>query len=79
MEENKMATEKLDARGLKCPQPILKVMAKIPMMNPGDILEIEADCPSFATDIKAWSNKTGNTLLICTTDSTGKHMAQIQL
>ena len=39
MEENKMATEKLDARGLKCPQPILKVMAKIPMMNPGDILE----------------------------------------
>jgi len=74
-----MATEKLDALGLKCPQPILKVVALIPKLNPGDILEIEADCPSFPTDIKAWCGKTGKTLLMCTTDGSGKHSAQIQL
>ena len=74
-----MATEKLDATGLKCPQPILKVVALIPKLNAGDILEIEADCPSFPTDIKAWCGKTGKTLLMCTTDGSGKHSAQIQL
>ena len=74
-----MATEKLDTLGLKCPQPILKIVAKIPTMNPGDILEIEADCPSFPTDIKAWSAKTGKTLLMCSTDGTGKHTAQVKL
>lgn len=74
-----MATEKLDALGLKCPQPILKVVALMPKLNPGDILEVEADCPSFPTDIKAWCGKTGKTLLMCTTDGSGKHSAQIQL
>ena len=74
-----MATEKLDCLGMKCPQPILKVVAKIPTMNAGDILEIVADCPSFPTDIKEWSTITGKTLLMCTTDGTGKHSAQIQL
>ncbi len=74
-----MATVQLDSLGLKCPQPILKVMALIPTLNAGDILEIQADCPSFPTDIKAWAEKTGKTLLMCSTDGEGKHTAQIQL
>jgi tRNA 2-thiouridine synthesizing protein A len=48
-------------------------------MNAGDTLEIEADCPSFPNDIKAWCAKTGKTLLMCSTDGSGKHTAQIQL
>ncbi len=74
-----MATVELDANGLKCPQPILKVMALIPTLNAGDILEIKADCPSFPPDIKAWAEKTGKALLMCSTDGEGKHTAQIQL
>jgi len=74
-----MATEKLDCLGLKCPQPILKVVAKIPSMQAGDILEVLADCPSFPTDMKAWCEKTGKVLLMLTTDGTGKHTAQIQM
>ena len=74
-----MATEQLDALGLKCPQPILKVVAKIPTMNPGDILEILADCPSFPTDMRAWCEKTGKPLLMLTTDGEGKHTAQVQI
>ncbi len=73
-----MATEKMELYGLKCPQPILKVAAKAPQLNSGDILEVLADCHSFPDDIKAWSEKTGNTLLFCNTDGEGKHTAQIQ-
>ncbi len=74
-----MATENLDCLGLKCPQPILKVVVKIKQMNPGDILDVLADCPSFPTDIKAWSAKTGKILMLCSTDGDGKHTAQIQV
>ncbi|MBT6993866.1 MAG: sulfurtransferase TusA family protein [Candidatus Cloacimonetes bacterium] len=73
-----MAVKTLDTLGLKCPQPILKVVAFIPNMEAGDILEIMANCPSFPTDIKAWCEKTGKTLLFCMDDGTGSFSAQIQ-
>ncbi|MFO7889074.1 MAG: sulfurtransferase TusA family protein [bacterium] len=74
-----MAVQKLDTLGMKCPQPILKVAAMLPQLNAGDTLEVEADCESFPNDIKAWCQKTGKTLLMCTTDADGKHKAQIQI
>jgi len=73
-----MATKVLDCLGLKCPQPILKVIAFIPQLADGDILEIKADCHSFPNDIKAWCDRTGKTLLFCMDDGTGSHSAQIQ-
>ncbi|MBN2543327.1 sulfurtransferase TusA family protein [bacterium] len=73
-----MATHTLDALGLKCPQPILKVAAMAPQLAAGDILEIKADCPSFPNDIKAWAARTGKTLLFVSTDGDGNHSAQIQ-
>jgi TusA-related sulfurtransferase len=33
-----MAVKTLDCLGLKCPQPILKVVALVPTMEAGDIL-----------------------------------------
>jgi tRNA 2-thiouridine synthesizing protein A len=74
-----MATEQLDCLGLKCPQPILKVVAKLATMQQGDIIEVLADCPSFPTDMKAWAQKTGKVLLMLSTDANGKHTAQIQV
>ena len=74
-----MASETLDTLGLKCPQPILKVAVKIRQMQPGDMLEVLADCESFPDDIKAWAEKTGKTLLFCTDEGGGKYKAQIQL
>ncbi|HZX10389.1 MAG TPA: sulfurtransferase TusA family protein [Acidobacteriota bacterium] len=73
-----MDQKTLDAMGLKCPQPILKVASMAPQMQPGDILEVTADCESFPKDVKAWAEKTGKTLLFCNTDAEGKHTAQIQ-
>ena len=73
-----MAIKTLDTLGLKCPQPILKVATMAPQLSPGDILEVMADCESFPNDIKAWCEKTGKTLLICSDEGGGKHKAQIQ-
>ncbi len=73
-----MATYTLDTSGLKCPQPILKIAVKAKELQPGDMLEIIADCPSFPADIKAWCERTGKTLLFCATDGDGKHKAQVR-
>lgn len=72
-----MATQTLDALGLKCPQPILKVAVKAKELQSGDMLEVLADCESFPKDIEAWCQKTGRTLLFCSTEG-DKHTAQIQ-
>jgi len=72
-----MANYTLDTLGLKCPQPVLKVAVKAKELQPGDMLEVVADCESFPKDIEAWCQKTGKTLLFCNTEGS-KHTAQIQ-
>ena len=68
-----MATHNLDALGLKCPQPVLARQ-----LQPGDLLEIVADCESFPVDIEKWCKTTGKTLLFCAEEGGGKVRAQIQ-
>jgi tRNA 2-thiouridine synthesizing protein A len=72
-----MANYTLDTLGMKCPQPVLKVAVKAKELQPGDMLEVMADCESFPKDIEAWCQKTGKTLLFCNTEGS-KHTAQIQ-
>jgi len=73
-----MAVEKIDLVGLKCPQPVLKISMKAPQMQPGDILEATADCPSFEQDVRSWCQRTGKLLLSMRDLGEGKKMAQIQ-
>ena len=54
---------KVNACGLQCPGPIMQVHKAIELMNPGDILDIQATDPGFMNDIHVWCDKTGNTLL----------------
>jgi CoA-disulfide reductase len=56
-------TTTLDACGLSCPGPIMKVYKTIGEMNDGEVLEIHATDSGFAKDIKAWCDKTGNRLV----------------
>ncbi len=56
------AKVKLDACGLQCPGPIMKVNQSIAGMNFGEVLEVKATDPAFANDVKAWCSNTGNTL-----------------
>ncbi|WP_210367222.1 CoA-disulfide reductase [Bacillus sp. REN3] len=56
-------TTTLDACGLSCPGPIMKVYKTIGEMKEGEVLEVHATDPGFTKDIKAWCEKTGNRLV----------------
>lgn len=73
-----MATVTLDTTGLKCPQPVLKIAAKSPDMQSGDLLEVTGDCPTFEKDIRAWCKRLKKTLLFIRDEGNGKMMCQIQ-
>ena len=53
----------VDARGLPCPMPIVKVAQAIAGMQIGQIVEVTATDQSFAPDIEAWCRKTGHDLV----------------
>lgn len=63
--QNKATGEvyKLNACGLSCPGPIIKVSEKLKTLNEGDRLEVISTDPGFMNDIKSWCKNTGNTLI----------------
>lgn len=54
---------KIDACGLQCPGPIVQVFEMMKKLKNGDLLEVSATDPGFASDIKSWCENTGNQLL----------------
>lgn len=56
-------TVTLDACGLSCPGPIIKVSEYMNELKIGDELRVTASDPGFAADIENWCQNTGNTLL----------------
>lgn len=57
------ATLRLDACGLSCPGPIMKVKQTVDEMGVGESLEVTATDPGFPRDARAWCESTGNTLV----------------
>lgn len=53
----------IDACGLQCPGPILKLKQSIDTLQKGAKLVVKATDPGFANDVKAWADVTGNKLL----------------
>lgn len=53
----------VDACGLSCPGPLMKVKKAVDKIREGSILKVTASDPGFYEDIKSWCNKTGNTLI----------------
>ena len=53
----------LDACGLQCPGPILKLYTKVKEMEDGDQVTVKATDLGFARDVEAWAKSTGNRLL----------------
>ncbi|MEL7028081.1 MAG: sulfurtransferase TusA family protein, partial [Pseudomonadota bacterium] len=50
----------LDARGYRCPIPVLKVEAALRSMAPGDSLRVIADDPLAAVDIPFFCGENGH-------------------
>ncbi len=56
-------TVKLDARGLKCPMPIVRTAQAIKPLTAGQLLEVLATDPGAVADFAAWSRSTGNEIV----------------
>lgn len=54
--------KEVDARGLQCPGPVLKLKQSIDSLAAGEAIKITASDPGFYNDVKAWANITGNEL-----------------
>jgi len=57
-----MTDTKLDCRGLRCPEPIIRLFTAIRELETGDRLVIEATDPAFQPDLEAWIASTGHAL-----------------
>ena len=57
-----MADVTVDARGLACPMPIVKLTKAVKSMFVGDTITIMADDPGFEPDVKAWVEAQGHEL-----------------
>jgi TusA-related sulfurtransferase len=73
-----MTIVKLDASGLKCPEPILKIASKITELKEGDILEVIADCPTFEGDVRKFCERLEKPLLYIGKNGDGTMKCQIQ-
>jgi tRNA 2-thiouridine synthesizing protein A len=69
--------EVLDCKGMKCPQPILKLAIKANTLAAGTTLEVHADCPSFPEEVQKWCNDTGR-VMVSLVDRGSFHVATIQ-
>ena len=56
-------TIRVDACGLQCPGPILKMKKTMDTLAPGERVEIVATDPGFSRDAAAWCNSTGNNFI----------------
>ena len=53
----------IDACGLQCPGPIMKVADSITKIKDGELIKVTSTDKGFYADIEAWCRTTGNTLV----------------
>lgn len=53
----------LDAKGLLCPMPIVKLSKLFKELESNQVVLLEATDPGSIPDVTAWSKNTGNPLL----------------
>ncbi len=53
----------LDAKGLKCPIPVLRARRAMKPLATGEVLEVQATDPTSVQDFRAFCETTGDELL----------------
>ena len=59
----------IDAKGQKCPMPVLLTSRGIKELSSGQIMVVEATDSGSRSDIPSWAKDTGNELLEATSDN----------
>ncbi len=63
VESNNSVIMNIDACGLQCPGPIMKVAENIAKIKDGEMLKVTSTDKGFYADIEAWCRTTGNSLV----------------
>jgi len=58
----------INACGLQCPGPVMKLSEAMKEAKDGDTIEISTTDPAFASDVEAWCRRTGNSFESLTSD-----------
>ena len=53
----------LDARGLKCPLPVLKLRKRLKAISAGETIEVMTDDPAAAVDVPFYCMESGHELV----------------
>lgn len=61
----------VDARGLRCPAPIIALARVARAEPPGTLVAVLATDPAAATDVPAWTRMRGHELLSSESDDDG--------
>ena len=67
----------LDARGLKCPMPIVKAKKELEALGPSDVLKVLATDKGSVLDMQGWAKANKHVSLIkqtTETDETGREV-----
>lgn len=67
----------INACGLQCPGPLMKMKNSMDSAKEGEVLRITATDPGFVRDAKSWCNTTGNTFLSSETKN-GSYVVSVQ-
>ncbi len=60
---NLQIAQRVDARGLNCPMPIVKATQAIKAVKPGELIEVLATDKGSLKDFPAWATTTKNTIV----------------
>ncbi len=60
--------QRVDAKGLACPLPIVRTAQAMKILASGQLLEVVATDPGSTKDFEAWSKSTGNPLVESSAD-----------
>lgn len=60
---NLEVAQRVDAKGLSCPMPIVRTAQAIKTVQPGQLIEVVATDPGSVKDFEAWASTTGNALV----------------
>lgn len=61
--ERLKVTSSVDAVGLFCPIPVVKLKLELEKVELNEVVELLADDPGVLSDLPAWCQETGNRLL----------------
>ncbi len=61
--------KEFDASGLACPMPIVKTKKSLNDMTSGQVLRVISTDPGSVSDMQAFAEQTGNTLLGSATEN----------